>query len=189
MTQELTGVAHSLATRPSTDDRYWMASSLADLAGYIVEQHHAYARRELPRLAALAGRVHMRHGHMYPELTQIRELIETMNMELCDHMLKEEEILFPRLQALEDAARAGVTPRPALFGSVVNPVGHLMHDHADTSAWLRSIRTLTHDYKLPDGACLSYQELYQGLSDLEKDLREHIHLENDVLFPRALEFE
>ena len=189
MTLDLTDVANALTARPTMDDRHWMASSLTDLCAYIVEQHHTYTKRELPRLAALAAKVHLRHGHMYPELHQICECIEALNAEIGDHMLKEEEVLFPRLKALEDAAQSGIAPRPAFFGSMLNPVHHMMSDHSETVELLHSIRALTRDYRLPESACLSYQELYQGLSDLERDLHQHIHLEDNVLFPRALEIE
>ena len=185
----LSDLANALVTRPTPEDRRWMTSSLTELAEYIVEQHHAYAKSELPRLAALAAKVHLRHGHMYPELNQIRELLEAMNAEVGSHLLKEEQVLFPRLKTIEDAAQAGLKPSPAFFGSLLNPIRHMMSDHDDTGELLRSIRTLTRDYTLPDGACMSYQALYQGLSDLERDMHQHIHLENNILFPRALEFE
>ena len=185
----LSDLANALITRPTPEDRRWMTSSLSELADYIVEQHHAYAKSELPRLAALAAKVHLRHGHMYPELNQIRELIEALSAEVIAHLLKEEQVLFPRLRTIEDAAQAGVMPPPAFFGSLINPIRHMMSDHDDTGELLRSIRALARNYTLPDGACMSYQALYQGLSDLERDLQQHIHLENNILFPRALEFE
>lgn len=185
----LSDLANALVTRPTPEDRRWMTSSLTELAQYIVDQHHAYAKRELPRLAALSAKVHQRHGHMYPELNQLRELLETMNAEIVSHLLKEEQVLFPRLKTIEDAAQAGLKPPPAFFGSVLNPIRHMMSDHDDTGEQLRTVHALTHDYTLPDGACMSYQALYQGLSDLERDMHQHIHLENNILFPRALEFE
>lgn len=187
--QLLSELANALVTRPTPEDRRWISCSLGELAGYITEQHHAYAKKELPRLAALAAKVHLRHGHMHPELNQIRELVEVMSREMGSHMLKEEQVLFPRLKVVEGAAQAGVMPPPAFFGSLLNPIRHMMSDHDDTGALLRSLRALTHDYALPDGACMSYQALYRGLSDLERDLHQHIHLENNILFPRALEFE
>lgn len=187
--QFLSRLENALSTRSTPEDRRWMTSSLTELAGYIVEQHHAYAKKELPRLASLAAKVHLRHGHTNPELNQIRELVEALNNEVGSHLLKEEQILFPRLKTMEEAADAGTKPPPAFFGSLLNPIRHMMGDHDDTGELLRSIRSHTHDYTLPDGACMSYQALYRGLSDLERDLHQHIHLENNILFPRALEFE
>jgi regulator of cell morphogenesis and NO signaling len=171
------------------EDCRWLISSLSQLTDHIVQQHHDYARRELPRLTGLASKVHTRHGHMYPELHQICELIEAMRSEMLTHMLKEEQVLFPRLSAMEQAAQNGTVLQPAFFGALINPIRHMMGDHDDTGELLKSIRTLTHNYKLPDEACMTYHALYQGLTDLEKDLHRHIHLENNILFPRALELE
>jgi regulator of cell morphogenesis and NO signaling len=103
--------------------------------------------------------------------------------------VKEEQVLFPRLKALEDAACTGVTPSPAFFGALINPIRHMMDDHENTGELLRSIRSLTRNYTPPEGACISLQALYQGLGSLEQDLHQHIHLENNILFPRALAFE
>ena len=185
----LADLTDALISRPSKDDSQWMISSLGTLADHIVEQHHSYARRELTRLTALAEKVFLRHGDKHPELSQIRDLVNAMASEMSTHMLKEEQILFPRLRAVEEAAQQGVTPAPAFFGSLINPIRHMMEDHADTGELLQNIRSLTNDYAAPVGACMSYQALYHGLSGLERDLHQHIHLENNILFPRALEFE
>lgn len=103
-------------------------------------------------------------------------------------MPKEEQVLFPRLFAMEQAAQHGTVLQPAFFGALINPIRHMMGDH-DDAALLRSMRALTNDYTLPDDACASYQAFYRGLTDLEKDLHRHLHLENNILFPRALELE
>jgi regulator of cell morphogenesis and NO signaling len=109
--------------------------------------------------------------------------------ELSTHMLKEEQVLFPRLKSIEEAAKIGPTARPAVFGSLINPIRHMMEDHDDTGELLRSIRSLTNEYRPPAGACMSFQALYSGLADLERDVHQHIHLENNILFPRSLQFE
>jgi regulator of cell morphogenesis and NO signaling len=185
----LANLSSALVARPAPDERQWMTSSLSELANHIVEQHHAYAKRELPRLAALAAKVEARHGHMHPQTHQIRELVDAMSAEMTTHMFKEEQVLFWRLKIIEDAAQAGKIPPPAFFGALINPIRHMMSDHDDTGLVLKSLRNLTHDYEPPEGACMSFQSLYRGLEALEKDLRQHIHLENNILFPRALAFE
>ena len=185
----LSDLSSALVAQPTKDEQHGRTSPLADLSAYIVEQHHAYAKRELPRLTALANKVQSRHGHAHPELQQIRELVEAMSSEMGTHMLKEEQVLFPRLRVVEESAKAGMTPPPALFGALINPIRHMMGDHDDTGELLESIRSLTHNYQLPEKACMSYQALYQGLEALEKNLHQHIHLENNILFPRALELE
>lgn len=187
--QVFSNLMDALVARPAKDDSQWMISSLSRLADHIVEQHHTYARRELTRLTALAEKVFLRHGDKHPELGRIRDLVNAIASEMSTHMIKEEQILFPRLKSIEDAASSGQTPAPAFFGSLINPIRHMMEDHDDTGELLQNIRSLTNDYPPPMGACMSYQALYRGLSDLERDLHQHIHLENNILFPRALEFE
>jgi regulator of cell morphogenesis and NO signaling len=185
----LSNLSSALVTRPTEDERHWMLCPLAELSAYIVEQHHANARRELPYLAALAAKVEARHGHMYPETHQIRELVDAMSSEMFTHMLKEEQALFSRLKTIEEAAQSGATLPPISYGALINPIRQMMSDHDDTGQVLKNLRLLTHDYQPPQDACMSFQALYHGLEALEKDLRQHIHLENNILFPRALAFE
>jgi regulator of cell morphogenesis and NO signaling len=185
----LSDLAGALAVRPAKDDTQWMNSSLGELADYVVQQHHAYARRELTRLNALSEKVFLRHGNGHPELEHIRDLVNALADELLIHMLKEEHVLFPRLKIMEAAAASGTAHAPSFFGSMINPIRYMMEDHDDAGELLRSLRAQTHDYLPPVGACMSYQALYQGLADLERDLHQHIHLENNILFPRAIEFE
>src|SRR6185312_8456681 len=137
LNQVLSELADALVARPAEDDGQWMTSSLGELAAHIVERHHAQAKRELPRLAELAAKVHVRHGHMYPELNQLHELVDSINSEMITHMLKEEQVLFPRLLAMEQAANSGTTLEPAFFGALINPIRHMMSDHDDTGELLR----------------------------------------------------
>ncbi len=185
----LSDLSSALEARPAESERHWMTSPLVELCAYIVEQHHGFAKRELARLSALAEKVELRHAHMYPELHKIRELVYALNSEMSTHMLKEEQVLFPRLKVVEESAQAGTQPPPAFFGALINPIRHMMSDHDDTGELLRSLRTLTREYQVPEDACASFRAFYQGMKALEKDVHQHIHLENNVLFPRALEFE
>jgi regulator of cell morphogenesis and NO signaling len=182
-------LAGALVARPDENDGQWMTSSLKELSAHIVERYHGYAKRELPRLAALAEKVQGRHGHMYPELHQLREVVDALTSEMSTHMLKEEQVLFPRICVIEQSAKNGTDLEPAFFGALINPIRHMMSDHDDTGHLLQSIREATHGYKLPEKACMSFQALYHGLVDFEKDTHRHIHLENNVLFPRALDLE
>ena len=185
----LSDLSGALITRPTEDERHWMTSSLADLADHIVCEHHAYSKRELPRLTVLASKVRAKHGHMHTELHKICALVEAMAAEMSMHMLKEEQLLFPRLKIVEEAACAKTAPPPAFFGPLINPIRHMMGDHDDTGELLKSLRELTRDYTPPQNACMSFQALYHGLAALEKDLHQHVHLENNILFPRALDLE
>jgi regulator of cell morphogenesis and NO signaling len=185
----LASLENARALPPVEEDCRWLTSSLSELTDHIVNKHHAYTRQEGPRLTALASKVRIRHGHIYPELHQLCELIDAMSSEMLTHMLKEEQVLFPRLSAMERAKQNGTALQPAFFGALINPIRHMMSDHNDTGELLKSMRALTRNYKLPEEACMSYQALYQGLTDLEKDIHRHLHLENNILFPRALELE
>lgn len=185
----LSDLSSTLITRPTETDGHWMTCSLAELSAYIVAQHHKYAKRELPRLTALAVKVQSRQGQAHPELSKISELIDALSCDMTIHMLKEEQVLFPRLKVIEECAQARIAPPPAFFGALINPIRHMMSDHDDTSELLKAIRALANNYNPPEGACGSYQALYGGLEAMEQDTHQHIHLENDILFPRALEFE
>jgi regulator of cell morphogenesis and NO signaling len=185
----LSDLSSAIVARPAEEERHWMTLPVVSLCAYIVEQHHGFAKRELPRLSALAEKVELRHAHMHPELHKIRELVYALNSEMSTHMLKEEQVLFPRLKVVEESAQAGTPPPPAFFGALINPIRHMMSDHDDTGELLRSLRRLTRGYHIPEDACASFRMFYQGMEALEKDVHQHIHLENNILFPRALEFE
>jgi regulator of cell morphogenesis and NO signaling len=163
--------------------------ALAQLAGYIVAKHHIFTRGELERLTALLEKVCSVHGANHPELLQIQSQFQTLRGELEPHMLKEERILFPYISGLEIAAAEKAPPPFAPFGTVQNPISAMMKEHDAAGDILRTIRNLSGDFALPESACFSYRTLYGALKELEADLHQHIHLENNILFPRALELE
>ena len=168
----------------STDDR-----SATQLVDHIVNTHHAFTRAELARLGPLMDKVASKHGESHPELIEIREKFFALNDELLPHMAKEEMVLFPYIKQIDYAAANG-RPAPAPhFGTVRNPVRMMMFEHDAAGDILRRMRELASDYKTPEGACPSYGALYAGLEDLEKDLHQHIHLENNILFEQAIELE
>ena len=170
-------------------DRDWMAASQSELVEHIVEKHHAYVRQELPRLGALIAKVHGVHGKNHPELAQIARVFAEIAQEMTMHMMKEENILFPYIVEMEKAAQGrGPQPLP-MFGTVQNPVRMMMMEHDQAGANLRAIRELSGDYTPPAEACTSYRVLYEALAAFEADLHQHIHLENNILFPRAVEME
>ena len=170
----------------STD---WSSEQLADLIDYIVKKHHEFVKTEIPRLSGLATKVAGRHGQNHPETAKVNELFETLADELSMHMMKEEQILFPYIARMEEALieKSPVVPPP--FGTVQNPIRMMVSEHDDAGTVLRELRVVTSDYKAPDDACTSYRTLYNGLLEFEADLHQHIHLENNILFPRALAME
>ncbi len=167
----------------------WTEAPFAELTAHIVNRHHDFVRKESPRLAALLEKVATRHGKAHPELAAIKDLFAAMAQELSIHMLKEEQVLFPYLNSMDTAVRNGKPAPPAFFGSVRNPIAHMLADHEDAGASLAQMSSLTGRYQLPPDACPSYTALYHGLEEFERDLHQHVHLENNILFPRALEME
>jgi regulator of cell morphogenesis and NO signaling len=170
----------------SPEGRAWGDASFRDLIDHIVARHHVYVRQEGPRLEALLDKVISRHGVNHPELLSIRDLFSAMNQELVTHMFKEEHILFPFLQKMEVSVRTGAPLPLACFDSVGTPIARMLADHDDAGELLAKIRALSSHYQAPAGACPSYLGLYHGLREFERDLHLHIHLENNILFPRAL---
>lgn len=167
----------------------WQAESLSSLISYILDKHHVFTRNELARIDPLMAKVLKVYAEQRAELSQIRALFEELNRDLLAHMQKEETVLFPYISLMESARQNGrAIPKPP-FQTVENPLRVMMSEHDRAGELLRSIRKLTENFTVPEGACISYQTLYRALEDLEADLHEHIHLENNILFPRALDLE
>ena len=170
----------------SDDSPDWQKNSLSKLIQHIVRKHHTYCRQEVPRLKALAEKVKSRHGANHPELIEMAKTFEDLGNELLVHMLKEEQVLFPYIAGVEHAQNAGQEPPCPFFGHVSNPVKAMVDDHEEVGAMLKRLRELSSNYTPPMGACPSYQGLFHGLAEFEKDMHEHVHLENNILFPRAV---
>ncbi|MEP6715088.1 MAG: iron-sulfur cluster repair di-iron protein [Terriglobia bacterium] len=171
------------------DSGNWKDKPLSDIAAHIVEKHHGFARRETPRIAVLLSRVIERHGSSNPEVAQIEQLFTAVTQELATHMLKEEQVLFPYIGQMEQAVLNGRSLPPAFFGSVMRPIANMMAEHDDAAALLSQIRQLSGGFTAPAGACPTFRGLYHGLEEFERDLHRHVHLENNILFPRAMEME
>jgi regulator of cell morphogenesis and NO signaling len=129
------------------------------------------------------------HGDKHPALAGLSDLLAKIDDDLRPHLVKEEVILFPYIEELENAQRAGRPRRPAPFGAIDNPVRMMMHEHDHVGMLLRLVRAQTNGYEAPGDACPTWRALYTGLQALEHDLFEHIHLESNLLFPRAVELE
>jgi len=171
-------------------DRDWTTASLAYLIHHIVSTHHEYLKLELPRLNERMNKVLSVHGDKDPEtLPALSQTLRGLWDELDPHMQKEEMMLFPAIERFEQAVAAKQPPPPLPFGTFKNPVHMMMAEHDNAGDALRRISELTHGYELPEYACSTVRALYEGLRELESDLHRHIHLENNILFPRAIELE
>lgn len=169
------------------EDRDWRSEKLASLIAHIVDVHHKYARDATRRVSPLFDKVVSVHGDHHPELAEIREIYRGMAEELAGHMEREETILFPCIREIEETSALGRASCSA--EEVANPIRAMTHDHQWVGDALRSMRRASAGYLTPSDGCSSYRALYQALADLERDLHRHIHLENNILFPRAIELD
>jgi regulator of cell morphogenesis and NO signaling len=163
----------------------WNVEPLSELTSHIVDRHHGYVRTELARLGPLLEKVCSAHGQNHSELFTVQEFFNGLSQEMTMHMYKEENILFPYIEQME-AAGNGRRPMPIPpFGSVRNPIHMMETEHESAAVALRGMRKASDNFSVPADGCTSYRALYKGLIDFEKDLHLHIHLENNILFPRA----
>jgi len=175
--------------KPGIEVENWAEKSLESLSSHIVAKHHAYVKRELPRLAQLAQKVVSRHGSTKPELPVIANTLAQLDEELTHHLAKEESVLFPYIAGLEQSVSIG-TPRPrSCFGTVANPIAMMTQEHDAAGTLIAEIRRLSGNFTTPEDACPTFYAFYDGLKEFEQDLHQHIHLENNILFPRAIALE
>lgn len=167
----------------------WREKPLRAIVAHILEKHHAYVRQETPRIEALLGKVAAKHGPAHPELIRIQQLFSAIAQELSTHMRKEEQILFPHIERMESASLAGDPAPAAVFGTVQHPIAMMAAEHENAGALLSEMRDLSNGYAVPAGGCTTFLAAYRGLEEFERDLHQHIHLENNILFPRAIEME
>jgi regulator of cell morphogenesis and NO signaling len=176
------------AAPPTVNTRFgtW---DLSTLVSYIVGNHHAFVRQSMPITLAHTKKVATVHGENHPEFVEVAQLFAAVAEEMASHMLKEEQILFPYILDMEQAAfGAGQLP-PARFGTVRAPIRMMEAEHESAGDAMARIRSLTSGYAIPDGACTTYRVCLQELEAFERDLHEHVHLENNILFPKAAELE
>jgi len=167
----------------------WQQRSMEELVAHIVSTHHAYVKRELPRLGELAQKVVDRHGVKRAELAAIQTTLATMDEELTPHLTKEEAILFPYIVKLERGGTSGTAMPSCCFDTVAKPIQMMTQEHDAAGVLLAEMRRLSQNFTTPEDACPTYHAFYDGLKEFEQDLHQHIHLENNILFPRAIEAE
>lgn len=170
-------------------DRNWMSAPLAEITEHIRAQHHRYVREAVRRIQPLSAKVRGVHGNNHPELLKIDDLFTEVGNDMIGHMQKEERILFPYIEGIERASKGQDTIERPFFQTVRNPVHTMMKEHDASAALVSQIRELSSAYAPPPDACASYQALYRELREFESDLHRHVHLENNILFPRAVELE
>lgn len=163
-------------------------ATATELIRYIVGTHHAFIRAELPRLQAMARKVAGKHGPKHSDALVVEVNLEQLADELMSHLMKEEQILFPYIEGLERSKDGGEPPH-ACFGTVESPIRMMIMEHEGAAALLEEMRKATNGFTPWEGACPTSAGLYHGLSEFERDLHRHVHLENNLLFPQAVELE
>lgn len=164
-------------------------SELDVLTRHIVSSHHRYVRETIPVVNAWLEKLLSRHGANHPELRDVRDVFRDLGDNLLTHLAKEENILFPFIDELAAARRAAARLPTNPFGTVLHPVRVMEEDHHLAGEHLDRLRVLTRDYQPPADGCTTYRACYGELAKFAADLHRHVHLENNVLFPRALELE
>jgi len=164
----------------------WKLDFLSD---YIINTHHQYVKRSIPQILPLAEKVAEVHGANHPETVKINDLFQNLAEELTSHLHKEEMILFPYIKKLVAAEAAGGCDDGACFGTIASPISVMEAEHENAGAILKQMEILSSGYTTPEDACNTFRVLYGKLKEFEADLHVHIHLENNILFPKSIELE
>lgn len=163
--------------------------SLSRLIRHIVRTHHQSVRQELPRFAELSQKLAAKHGEKTPQFKTVALLIEQLRGDMLAHLEKEEQVLFPYVARLEESAAERSAPPYACFRSVAHPVSMMISEHDSAAAIVAELRQLTNGFQPPKWACPRNTAFHAGLASFEQDLQQHVHLENNLLFPRAIALE
>lgn len=172
-----------------TENENYKEWPLDFLTDYIINNHHRFTRSKLPEIAAYAKKVAKVHGSRHEELHEIYNEITRLHADITNHLDKEEEILFPYIKKLVAAEKTNTTPEIANFGMAADPISMMEEEHDEAGDSMAKIRRLSNDFTPPEDACATYRVLFENLEGFEKDLHKHVHLENNILFPKALALE
>lgn len=167
------------ATAEKNSETDWREAPTSQLIEHIVNVHHGYLQKELPLLSEFVGKILRVHGTAHQELAQLHRLFNEIRIELEQHLVLEEEVVFPLLQAYAKS------PSQGSLAKAVQAIDELETDHEVVGNILKQMRAVTNDYQLPVGACTTYTLTFKKLEELESDMFQHVHLENNILFPRV----
>lgn len=163
--------------------------NLIKLSSYILENHHSYVRESIPRIQNHLTKVENRHGAKHTFIADVNRLFNIISDDLYAHMMKEEKVLFPIVKYLDDCRRFGEKPKSGGYGTIKNPIAAMESEHEGAGNIMEEIRNLTNDYRIPEDACTTFKLTYSELQEFEEDLHKHVHLENNILFPKAIKLE
>lgn len=159
---------------------------LDKLVDYIIETHHSFVKEKLPFITGLGNKVVQAHGEHHPEVKEIAELFRGVKAEFEGHLVKEEMILFPQIKKLAEVKRGSAQYQRPPFGTIANPIRVMEAEHENAGAAFDSIKQLAQNYNPPADACNTFKVYYAELENFENDLHKHVHLENNILFPKSL---
>lgn len=176
------------ATRTEGDSMPDFSSwSLTLLVNYIIEQHHGYVRDVLPRLRMWLDKIPTRHGDQGAPNTEIASVFAGLQQEMMDHMKKEEDVQFPEITKIQERHNRGIAQPEETLAWLEELNRELEEEHRRAGDATFRLQTLTNDFTPPENACPTWQTAWQELGRFQKDLHRHVHIENHILFPRALE--
>jgi regulator of cell morphogenesis and NO signaling len=184
--QELEAALISSDEVASTSENDYLKWDIGFLTDYIINTHHQYVRDNSTFISELANKVAKVHGDKHPEAIKVAEIFDVVAKDLLLHLMKEEKILFPFIKDLANIQKNGGKLPETSFGNVSNPIQVMESEHEQVGESLQTIRDLTNNFTLPEDACNSYTILYKKLAEYENDLHKHVHLENNLLFPKAI---
>lgn len=176
--------------KPNEDENVNYDSwELDKLVKHILDKHHVYIREASPTLNPYLLKLRQVHGERHPELIRVQELFLKLSSDLDDHLMKEENILFPYILKLYKASLEKDTSEEEFFGTIKNPITCMRGEHDTAGDEIKELRALTNNYTVPDDGCNTYRVAFKKLEEFETDLFTHIHLENNILFPKAIKLE
>jgi len=170
---------------PLDENHHYSAWELSFLADYIINIHHSYLWKNLPQLVSYTAKVARVHGANHPEVIEIASIFERLATDMDSHLREEEEVLFPAVRNVEETQKTGTAPDAKDMETIRVSLEKLIREHNEAGEAIHAIRHLSNDYALPSDACNTYMVAYQKLGEFEEDLHKHVHLENNILFPKA----
>jgi regulator of cell morphogenesis and NO signaling len=184
--EEVINELQSLQSNNEMFESKYTEWDLSFLIDYIINNHHEYVRRMIPVISMHLDKVASVHGKNHPEMNEVKEKYNVVYKDLKQHMLKEEQILFPYIKQMVKANKEESKSEPPFFGTVKNPITMMKNEHQAAGDEMYDIRNLTNNYNPPEDACSTFKVLLKELKEFEEDLHKHVHLENNILFPKSI---
>lgn len=183
--QTLVREIEAAKSTPLARNEDYAAWDLPDLSDHIIRTHHAWLNENTAQIATYARKIAEVHGDRHPEVVEIAGIFDEIAADMTEHLREEEEVLFPAVKRLEEARRTGTTPREEDRATIRNSLETLHSDHQAIGDAVHTIRRLANNYTIPEDVCNTFVVTYRKLKEFEDDLHKHVHLENNILFPKA----